>query len=147
MQPPEELADNSCDSDVLVCQENQKLQKLNALIIKTSLQDFQPGKVENGGFADLILTDPPIKSSPVLSRITQNGLTLSESELQGDVKHAKQMLITGRYLIIFTNKFTWIDWFVELSKSVFHVMPYLTSFVCHEEIDRDVFIFFETRVS
>lgn len=90
---------------------------------------------------DLIQTNPPNKPGPVPNRSKENYSVLRNCKLQTYVKHSERMLVTGGYVVVFMNAFAWIDWFTELTKTSFHVMPYPASFTCQIETDWDPDVF------
>lgn len=51
------------------------------------------------------------------------------------------MLLTGEYKIIFTNAFTWTDWYVKLSKNSFQTMQYPATFVFAKDVVRNPSVF------
>lgn len=59
---------------------------------------------------------------------------LHDVELQAFVQHAKQMQVTGGYVVLFTITFTWLDWIFELTKNGFQKMQYLAVFVAKKKL-------------
>lgn len=51
------------------------------------------------------------------------------------------MVITGVYLDKLINAFTRIEWFLEVSKSAFHLISYPASYKFQKKVGRDRFIF------
>lgn len=87
------------------------------------------------------LTFPPANPSQIYRSFKSQTQPLSETELHAYVQYAKRILVTGGYVIIFTNAFTRIGWFQERSINGFLPMHYLAKFVCAKDVDQDLYIF------
>lgn len=53
----------------------------------------------------------------------------------------KRVLVTGGYIVIFINAFSWFEWYADLTKAGFQVMPYPAVFVFDTEVDRETNVF------
>lgn len=89
----------------------------------------------------MILTEPRAKPCLVGWSFKAHAQSVHENELQAYVQHAKRTLVTGGYIIIVTNAFTGMDWFLEFLKNCFQTMQYPATFVYAKEVDRNLSVF------
>lgn len=97
--------------------------------------DFDTERID-GRRVDLILTEPPDGIPRTITRC-ENASILEDKEIDGFVAHAKNILISGGYVVMFTNVFQFMRWYHAFKKHDFKVMNYEAVFVKETETNRN----------
>lgn len=122
------------------------LEDVNVTFINSKWREFQEERNEGYKTAGSILTEPPVKPCPVQLSFKPLAPNVNERKLQAFKQHAKQMPVTGGSIVLFKDTYSWLKWFLELTKNGFQTMQYLAVFVCQKEIDRDPSVFTRNSV-